>query len=215
MEFVLPNVCTCSKLNWMTNFLTSGTPLITMCKSRWLRLGYNGCKIATDHHRVVRFGGPDDNQLGPLKWDRFCFILQPAAGPLIWPSCAGPSGSVQIPESLLLSWPHQGSGCQPPITRQLEQPHLRHLLSLTSWGRRGCCTQVLLPEVMRIYSLQLTSPHKVLSWLYLFMVPSWCRFVRCIWYIFLFFLPPSFSQDWGVHSKDTKLPHYILHSIHI
>lgn len=56
--------------------------------------------------------------------------------------------------------------------------------SYTSHGRRVCCVQVLLLKVMRIYSLQLTSSHKVLSWLYLFMVPCWCRFVRCIWSLF-------------------------------
>lgn len=113
MEFVIPNVCTCSKLNsnWMTNFLTTEAPLITMCKSHWLRLGYNGCKIDTDHDRVVRLGGPDDNQFAPLKWDSSCFILQPAVSPVTWPSCAGPSESVQTDsESLVLSWPHvQGS----------------------------------------------------------------------------------------------------------
>lgn len=51
----------------MTNFLTAEAPLITMCKLHWLRLGYNGCKIDTDHGRVVRFGDPGDNQFGPLK----------------------------------------------------------------------------------------------------------------------------------------------------
>lgn len=56
-------------------------------------------------------------------------------------------------------------------------------------GQKGLLIQTLLPEVMRIYSSQLTSPHKVLSWLYLFMIPSWYRFVRCIWYLFYFFLP--------------------------
>lgn len=130
MGFVLPNVCTCSKLNsnWMTNFLTAEAPLITMCKSHWLRLGYNGCKIDTDHDRVVRFGGPGDNQFGALKWDSSCFILQPAVGSPIWPSCAGPSGSIQVPESLVLSQPQvQGNECQPPIIRWFE--HLIYLIS--------------------------------------------------------------------------------------
>lgn len=112
--------------------------------------------------------------------------LQPAVGLPVWASCADPSGSIQIPESLLLSWPHiQDSGCHKAISAtSFTSFTLSNIL-----GQKGLLLQTLLPEVMRIYSSQLTSPHKVLSWLYLFMTPSWYRFFRCIWSLFYFFLP--------------------------
>lgn len=118
-----------------------------------------------------------------------CFILHPAVGLPTLPSCADPSKSIQMQDSVLLFWSHvQGTGGSFPSEGNLSNLIYVVSFSYTSRGRRDCCVQQL-PKVMRIYSLQLTSSHKVLSWLYLFMVPSWCRFVRCIWS--LFFFPPS------------------------
>lgn len=146
-----------------------------------------------------------------MKCDSSCFILHPAVGLPTLPSCADPSKSIQMQDSALLFWSHvQGTGGSFPSEGNLSDLIYVVSFSCTSRGRRDCCVQQL-PKVMRIYSLQLTSSHKVLSWLYLFMVPSWCRFVRCIWSRFFFFL---FHCNWGwiVHSDDEKLPHYILHS---
>lgn len=44
------------------------------------------------------------------------------------------------------------------------------------------------------------------------MVPSDVDLLGVFDVLFIFFLPPSFNRDRGVHSEDEKLPHYILNS---